>query len=51
LLDPVLRAANAFEIGSIPTTFVIDRDGVIRYRRRGILIPGELDLAIKALLP
>ncbi len=51
LLDQAMSVARAYEVQTIPATFVIDRDGVIRHRRRGAIKPGELDLAIKALLP
>lgn len=50
LLDPRLIVGNTYGARSIPTTFVIDQDGVIRYKRRGMLIPGELDVTLNTLL-
>ena len=35
LLDPKMSAADAFRVRQIPTAFVIDRSGVIRYRHEG----------------
>ena len=50
ILDPERSAGRAYGVSAIPTTFVIDRDGVIRFKRRGGLLPGELDLALQPLL-
>jgi thiol-disulfide isomerase/thioredoxin len=35
LLDPKMSAADAFRVRQIPTAFVIDRAGVIRYTHEG----------------
>lgn len=35
LLDPRMSAADAFRVRQIPTAFVIDRAGVIRYTHEG----------------
>jgi peroxiredoxin len=40
LLDPDMKAANAFQVESIPTSFVIEPDGKITYAKVGYG-PGE----------
>jgi len=50
LLDTDLSLGKAYKARTIPTTYVVDADGVIQYKRRGVLIPGELDLAIRPLI-
>lgn len=50
LLDTDLSLGKAYKAHTIPTTYVVDADGVIQYKRRGVLIPGELDLAIRPLI-
>ena len=50
LLDPQLSVGMAYKARSIPTTYVVDVDGVIQYKRIGALIPNELDLAIRPLI-
>ena len=50
LLDPQMRVGMAYKARSIPTTYVVDADGVIQYKRIGALIPNELDLAIRPLI-
>jgi peroxiredoxin len=31
VLDPGMRIASSFAVGSIPTTFVVDRKGTVRW--------------------
>ena len=50
LLDPQMSVGMAYKARTIPTTFVVDADGVIQYKRIGALIPNELDLAIRPLI-
>lgn len=50
LLDPQRKVGNAYRARTIPTTYVIDADGVIQYRRVGPLLPNELDLTIRPLI-
>jgi cytochrome c biogenesis protein CcmG/thiol:disulfide interchange protein DsbE len=38
LLDPRMAAADAFRVRQIPTAFVIDRAGVIRYSHEGYTV-------------
>jgi peroxiredoxin len=49
LLDPDLSAGTAYSVKAVPTTFVIDGQGMIKYKRRGILIPGELEVVLSML--
>lgn len=52
LVDPRHEAARAYKVGPIPTTYVIDRKGVIRFVQLGFA-PGmekNLEEQVKALL-
>lgn len=51
LLDVQMTTGHDYEVSTIPRTLVIDGNGVIRYNRRGTLIPADLDAALKTLLP
>ena len=35
LLDPQMTAADAFKVGALPTSFIIDRQGKIRFTHTG----------------
>jgi thiol-disulfide isomerase/thioredoxin len=50
--DDVMKAAKSLgnDIGALPYTVIINRDGVISFTRRGPLSKSEAELAIKALL-
>ncbi|HIF50564.1 MAG TPA: TlpA family protein disulfide reductase [Thiotrichaceae bacterium] len=50
--DDVIKAAKKLgnDIGALPYTVIIDRNGVISFTRRGPLSKSEAELAIKALL-
>jgi cytochrome c biogenesis protein CcmG/thiol:disulfide interchange protein DsbE len=52
LLDPQMTAANAFQVRQIPSAFLIDRSGVIRYTHEGYTLEmiGTLRSEIGALL-
>ncbi len=47
LLDPQLSVGQAYGARAIPMTVVVDPDGVIIFIRRGVIRPGELDLALQ----
>ncbi len=45
------RAIAAFGgVDAIPTTFIIDRDGVIRFRKVGAMPPAEFEAVVKRIL-
>lgn len=48
--DVDLRAATTYRITDTPSTFVIDRDGVVSYRIAGPMQPSMFTTAIPALL-
>jgi peroxiredoxin len=50
--DDVIKAAQSLgnDIGAMPYTVIINRDGVISFTRRGPLSKSEAETAIKALL-
>jgi thiol-disulfide isomerase/thioredoxin len=48
-LDTLSLTADRYGVGAFPTTFVIDRDGVIRARLAGEQKPGHLTQAVAAL--
>ncbi len=52
VLDPDGASVVAFGVGGYPTTVLVDRNGVVRWRREGIIRPGdtEAEAAIKAAL-
>lgn len=43
-LDPKNQAQVAFKLRGYPTSFLIDRQGKIRWRREGIIVPGDPEL-------
>ena len=45
VLDPKSTIVPPFKVVGYPTTFLIDRQGAIRWRRDGLLEPGDPDLA------
>lgn len=52
VFDPGGEAVNTFEVSGYPTSFLLDRTGTIRWRRNGIIRPGdsELQAALRAAL-
>lgn len=52
ILDPDGAAAGVFGVNGYPTSVLLDRNGVVRWRRQGIILPNdsEADAAIKAAL-
>ncbi len=46
--DRIVEAFGGVE--AIPTTFIIDRDGVVRYRKVGAMPPGEFEAVVKRFL-
>ena len=50
--DPQQRLMSAFNFGGLPTTMLIDRDGVLRWMSTGKITPGDtaLDAAVLRLL-
>jgi peroxiredoxin len=54
LLDPKLTVATLYRIRGLPTSFVVDRDGVVRFREvgyRGWTDPESRDVLDRALRP
>jgi len=49
LLDKDGAVARLYRVNAIPTTIVIDRKGIIRYRKSGTVTLKELDEVIKSL--
>ena len=43
--DPAERVSAQFHIVGVPATFLIDRDGVLRWRKTGPIQPGDATLA------
>lgn len=43
-LDPKNDAQVAFKLRGYPTSILIDRQGKIRWRREGIIVPGDAEL-------
>ncbi|MFV8756307.1 peroxiredoxin family protein [Nannocystaceae bacterium ST9] len=43
-LDPKNDAQVAFELRGYPTSILIDRQGKIRWRREGVIVPGDAEL-------
>lgn len=43
-LDPKNQAQISFELRGYPTSILIDRQGKIRWRREGIIVPGDAEL-------
>ena len=50
LLDTQASVLNQYKVRGLPTSFVIDRDGVIRYVHTGAITPQQLEDAISPLL-
>lgn len=42
LLDSEVEVYSAFGVNALPTTFVVDQDGIIRFRHFGMLQPGDI---------
>jgi thiol-disulfide isomerase/thioredoxin len=49
LLDADGQIAKMFRVTAIPTTIVVDADGIIRYRKSGAVTANELETIIKKL--
>jgi len=49
LMDADGQVAKLFRITAIPTTIVVDADGIIRYRKSGGVTENELETIIKKL--
>ncbi|HEY3424069.1 MAG TPA: TlpA disulfide reductase family protein [Negativicutes bacterium] len=49
LLDKDGEVGKKFKIKSIPTTIIVDKQGVIRYRNSGALTASELESILKGL--
>lgn len=45
-LDPGERISTQFLVIGVPATFLIDRTGVLRWRRSGPIAPGDTTLAV-----
>ncbi len=45
------EAFIAYRVKGDPWTFVIDGNGIVRFQRAGSLLYGEMELAIKSVLP
>ena len=43
--DPEDRVSTRFLLVGVPTTFVIDRAGILRWRKTGPVLPGDTTLA------
>jgi peroxiredoxin len=50
LLDPNGRVVDEYVVHSFPTTFIIDRAGVIRHMQSGIISEEELEAIVQELL-
>ncbi len=42
LLDSEVEVYSAFGINALPTTFIVDKEGVIRYRHFGMITPSDI---------
>ncbi|HMM20133.1 MAG TPA: redoxin domain-containing protein [Selenomonadales bacterium] len=49
LLDTDGKVAETYRVNSIPTTIVLDKEGIVRYRKTGAVTMSELEGAIKGL--
>jgi len=47
-LDPAGKVARLYRVSALPTTFFLDKQGVIRYKRAGELTKDLLDVGLKA---
>lgn len=45
VFDPESESIGAWEIKGYPTSFLVDREGVIRWRRDGIIRPNDADFS------
>lgn len=43
-LDPENQAQVTFQLRGYPTSILIDRQGKIRWRREGVIVPGDAEL-------
>jgi len=50
LLDPDLSATRRYGVSGVPTTYILDRNGVLRFKILGEITADKLDKATKALL-
>jgi thiol-disulfide isomerase/thioredoxin len=50
VLDPKMKAAAAFSVVSLPTTFFVGRDGLIQERHAGELTPDQFESKVAPLL-
>lgn len=50
LLDPEGQAVDRYRVNSFPTTFIVDRNGVIRYVQIGMISEAELQAIVEPLL-
>ena len=51
LLDESGDANNKFEVFGLPTTFFIDKEGIIRYTYMGEMTMGVMKMGLKLILP
>jgi len=49
LLDPIGRIAQIFRIRAVPTTIVVDSQGIIQYRKSGGATKDELEKVLNSL--
>ena len=42
LLDTNVEVYSAFGVNALPTTFIVDKDGVIRFRHFGMITPSDI---------
>lgn len=45
------EAFKAYRVMGEPWTFVIDSQGIVRYQQPGVMLYGEMEVAIKSVLP
>jgi len=45
------EAFKAYRVMGDPWTFVIDSQGIVRYQQPGVMLYGEMEVAIKSVLP
>jgi len=50
LLDSNASLMNRYGVRGLPTTFILDRDGVIRHTQSGVITPQQLEDVIIPLL-
>lgn len=49
LLDPNLEARDRYLVNALPTSFLVDENGIIRFLKIGLLEKSELETALAAL--